>query len=290
VARSEDLLAQEKSLSLHQFTTQNADSAEKIIIEPSTDVATDALQESLYDQILAEINHPGRQTQFQPTANKSQLLQKCLHYYPKAKINGDTLIIPYPPQKVMGFKEIKYFIPQAYFDTDNKIFSLQPQIRLDLNPDKSTLKINNSYLLSFYRHPGIKSNSLQQSRQALQYIFNLLLPYTNKSGQRGDYSNRAIVHYKGYKKHEIKLDSEKKFFAFWESLCGQGSLYFYPSKIDDLDNRIVIQGLLYVMKDDVLNAYHFGEITIAFSKQNSNDMYDLQLDFYPFIINKQINN
>jgi hypothetical protein len=272
----------------YQFSVQRADSSAQIIIEPSDFISTDVLQESLYVQLLMEINNPRQEITTALPQNKFQLLQRGLQYYPKAVFRGDTLIIPYPAQKVERFKEIRYFIPIEYFAEKGKIASLQPEIKLYLDPDKSTLMINNSYRLSYYRSPGIKNKSLQQSKKVLQYIFNLLLPYTNKIKKMTGYENKAVVHYKGYKEHTIQLGSKDKFYAFWESLCGQGSLYFFPSKIDDLEKQIIVYGLLYVMKDDILNAYHFGELTVAFSKQQKRERVELQLDFYPFIMNKQI--
>jgi len=272
----------------YQFSVQRADSSAKIIIEPSESISTDVLQESLYVQLLMEINNPSREITAAFPQNKFQLLQRGLQYYPKAVLRGDTIIIPYPARKIKKFKEIKYFIPTEYFTEHSEIASFQPEIQLFLNPEKSTLIINNSYLLSYYRSPGINNKSLQQSIKVLQYIFNLLLPYTNNIRKIRGYDTKAVVYYKGYTEHTIKLDSEKKFYAFWESLCGQGSLYFFPSKIDDLEKRIIVYGLLYVIKDNILNAYHFGELTVAFSKQHKRERVELQLDFYPFVMNKQI--
>jgi hypothetical protein len=290
LAQPEYNILSENSPVLFQSGVLPADSSVKIIIEPSDLIATDVLQESLYVQILAEIKNPTRGIYTAPPENKFQLLQRCLDYYPKAVLQGDTLIIPYPPHKVERFKEVRYFIPINYFNTNSKIHSLQPQIQLHLNPDKSTLMINNSYLLSFYRSPRIKNKSLHQCKKVLQYIFNLLIPYMNKNELGTEFNNRAVVHYKGYTEHEINLESEKKFYAFWESLCGQGSLYFFPSKVDDLEKRIIVHGLLYVMKDDILDAYHFGDLTVIYSEQDKGARYELQLDFYPFIINSQMNN
>jgi hypothetical protein len=290
LAQIEYCLLPENSPVLRQSGVLLADSSLNVIAKPSDVIATDVLQESLYGQILSEINNPNQRSHSKPPEHKYQLLEGCRQYYPNATLRSDTLIIPYPDQKVERFKEIKYFIPAKYFGDNDKPTSLQPKIQLHLNPDKSTLMINNSYLLSYYRSPGIKNNSLEQCTKVLQYIFNLLLPYTTINGTPAGYNYNAIVHYKGYKEHEIKLDSEGKFYAFWESLSGQGSLYFFPSKIDDLETRTSVYGLLYVMKDDIVNAYHFGELKVTFSKLNMAEMYELRLVFYPFVMNKQIGN
>ena len=278
------------SLVLGQAGILSADSSTKVINYPSDDVATDVLQETLYAQIVSEINNPQLKSSTKQSENKHQLLQRCQSYYPRSIIRSDTLIIPYPPQKVDRFKEVKYIIPEEYFKNNNDFISLQPHIQLYLNPDKSTIMMNNSFLLSFYRTPAIINSSLQQYKKVLQYVYNLLLPYTIINRTQVGNIHNAIIYYKGYKEHEIKLESERKFYAFWESLCGQGSLYFFPSKIDDLETNINVYGLLYVMKDDIVNAYHFGELKVTFSKKNLNEIDKLQLDFYPFIKNKQIGN
>ena len=263
------------------------DSTVKITSKPSDDIESDVLQENLYIQIMSEINNPHFSTDNEPAQNKYQLLENCQRYYSKAKLRSDTLVIPYPPQKLDRFKDIKYVIPKDYFKNKNTAY-LQPQIQLTLNQEKSTVMINKAYLLSYYRSPVIPGNSSQQYRSILQYIYNLLLPYTNVSAVLERYNKKSIVRYKGYKEHVIKLDSGAKFLAFWESLCAQGSLYYFPSKIDDFESTIHIYGLLYVMKDDILHAYHFGELKVTILKQQLAEKYTLELDFYPFVVNKQI--
>jgi len=289
-AQSEFCPAPDDSTILHQYAILTGDSTIKIIGKPGEEIASDVLQEKLYTQLLSEINNPRRRDHTILPENKYQLLQRCRQYYPKSIIRNDTLIIPYPPQKVDRFKEIKYFIPEGYFRNNNNFTSLQPQIQLHLNPEKSTLMINNSYLLSLYRSTDSHNNPLQHYKKVLQHVYNLLLPYTIIIRRQVKSNYNAFIHYKGYKEHNITLDSEEKFYAFWESLCGQGALYFFPSKIDDVETRIIVYGLLYVMRDDIINAYHFGELKVAFSKKNMDKIDELQLDFYPFVMNKQIGN
>jgi hypothetical protein len=287
IAQSNIDMLQGNWSALSQSAVMQVDSTVRITGRPSDDVKSDVLQENLYVQILSEINTAPFIRDIKLSENKYQLLKKCQQYYPKVTLHDDTLIIPYPPQKLDRFKEVKYLIPGSYFSTIKQT-PLQPQIQLTFNPDKSTLMINHSYLLSYYRTPGIGENSLERYKVILQYIYNLLLPYTSVSDALERYNNDAVVHYKGYTEHDIKLDSGEKYLAFWESLCAQGSLYFFPSRIDDLETSIHVYGLLYVMKDDIVNAYHFGELEVSVSKEQLTEKYAIELDFYPFVVNKQI--
>jgi hypothetical protein len=289
-AQTEYISLRDNSHVFSKTVVLQADSSVKRTSKPSHDFDIDELQERLYAQIISEINNPKSDILHLTIKDKNQLIEICQQYYPKAKLNGDTLIIPYPPQKVEKFKQIRYLIPPSYFEKNSTITSLQPQIELYLNPDKSTLLINNTYFISLYRSPRVDNSSIRQYKKILQYIFNLLLPYTYKMNTIGNSKNKTIVYYKGYKEHTIHLESAEKFYAFWESLCGQGALYFFPSKIDDIESSIIVHGLLYVMKDGSLNIYHFGELKVMFSKQYLNAGYEIQLNFYPFVIDKQIEN
>ena len=177
-AQTDDEPMQDIEPGIYHSAAVGADSTVKIISKPSDDFESDVLQENLYVQILSEINNAQFSTDNEPAQNKYQLLEKCRRYYPKAKLRSDTLIIPYPPQKLDRFKEIKYVIPEDYFKNKNTAY-LQPQIQLTLYQEKSTVMINKAYLLSYYRSPDIPGNSAQQYRSILQYIYNVVRPYTN---------------------------------------------------------------------------------------------------------------
>jgi len=285
LAQTENRSSPKGTQTLDQSLILREDSTSRIIINSPDYYTTDALQESLYVRIIKEMENSGQDISPPPPENNFQLLSRYLEYYPKATLRGDNLIIPYPPRKVETFKEIRYIIPNNYFTNANKPLPLQPDIRLQFNQGKSTLTINESYSLSFYRSPNLKNISLQQSKNALQNVFNLIIPVEKKYLQPVDQNVKTFIDYRGYKKHQIRLESDQQLSAFLECLCRQGSLYFFPSKIDDLEERIIIYGLLYVIKDDILELYHFGELTVNFSKTHLNRITNLKLIFYPFIRN-----
>jgi hypothetical protein len=195
------------------------------------------------------------------------------------------LTISYPEKKIKELKEIRYLIPRDYFNRKEKVSFLQPDIHLLYNQDKSTVTLNRSYTFSFYRIPGMQRNSLEQSRDAIQQIFNLIFPYPQIQDNPIYQEIKGIIYFKGYQVHEIKLDSAKQLFIFWECLRKDGSLYFYPSKIDDLDERLIIHGILYVIKDEIVNIYHFGELTISFRNSSQPIIAEFKLIFFPFIKN-----
>lgn len=285
LAQTENRSSPKGTQTLDQSLILREDSTSRIIINSPDYYTTDALQESLYVRIIEEMENSDQHFSPPPPQNNDQLLNMYLEYYPKATLRGDNLIIPYPPRKVETFKEIRYIIPNNYFTNANKPLPLQPDIRLKFNQGKSTLTINESYSLSFYRSPNLKNISLQQSKNALQNVFNLIIPVEKKYIQPVEQNIKTFIDYRGYKKHQIRLESDKQLSAFLECLCRQGSLYFFPSKIDDLEERIIIYGLLYVIKDDILGLYHFGELTVDFSKTYHNRITNIQLIFYPFIRN-----
>jgi hypothetical protein len=279
----------DKTPDLNMSEVLNADSTVKQISNPSHDITTDVLQEKLYIQIIAEINDPQSKFYHNPPTNRLQLLNIFRQYYPNVILINDTLVIPYPHPKVEKFREIKYIIPSDYF-LNHKFHPLQPQIQLKFNSDQSTLLINNSYYFSLYQAPVIHKSTIEQLQYVVKHIYNLFIPYERLNEELKKYGNKAIVHYKGYKEHKIILNTGPQLNAFWESIFTQGSLYFFPSKIDDLESKVIIYGLIYVMKDDIITAYHFGELRITFLKQNLDNIYELVLDFYPLVVNKQIGN
>jgi hypothetical protein len=263
-------------------TSLSVDSTRKILIESADIPNIDVLQESLYVLINEEIENPKQNYLYPFPQNEAQLLAQSQKYYPKAKLSDNTLVIPYPQHIVNSFNELRYNIPTNYF-TNNSL--LEPLISLDLNPEKSTLKINNSYIASYYRSPGIRSNSVKACQKALKIIYNLILPPPFKSRAMIKQKIMPVVYYKGYQAHEIKLSSDQKFAAFWRSLHEQGSVYFYPSKFDELEENVQIFGLLYIIKDNVIDIHHFGELTVQVSKNYQNTISEFRLVFYPFIKN-----
>jgi hypothetical protein len=285
LAQSANNFPSENSQRLQQTPGLMTDSSSRNLVEYYDSHDTDALQEDLYLRIIAKLREPYQKNTLRPPETSFQLLQNCLKYYSNATLDGNALTVSYPVQKIKEVKEIRYLIPRDYFNQKKKISFLQPDIHLLYNRDKSTVTLNRSYTFSFYRLPGLKSNSLEQSKGAIQQIFNLIFPYPQMQNHHFLRELKGIIYFKGYQVHEIKIDSAKQLFTFWEYLRKDGSLYFYPSKIDDLGEHLIIHGLLYVIKDKIVNIYHFGELTISFRKSSQPIISEFKLIFFPFIKN-----
>jgi hypothetical protein len=248
------------------------------------DYDTDVLQESLYVRIVKILtNKESIEPPFSPD-NIDELLTINQRYYPGANLSKDTLFIPYPARKVKELHRIEYTIPPDYFDKSKQSSFLKPNIKLSFNARKSTVTMNNSYPMSFYRSPQIAAHSPDRTREAIEYIFDIILPC---GFSQIDHLQQVsgIIYFRGYSSHEIELRNNQELFLFLECLRRDGSLYFYPSKIDDLEHNLMIFGLLYVMNVEFPKLYHFGELTVIFNKGNIFSPSELKLILYPFIKN-----
>ena len=259
-------------------------SVDVLIAQSSVDYDTDVLQESLYVHITRTLRNQNSISFPALPANKSELLEINKRYYPQAVLNNDTLLIPYPSRKVKELPELKYIIPRDFFNGSSEQVCLQPDISLTFNRSKSTITMNKSYPMTFYRSPKIRIQSLEQIKKALEYIFDMILPC---AFSQIDHKNqiKGIIHYKGYIPHDIDLENDEQFSIFLECLRREGSMYYYPSKVDNLEENLMIYGLLYVINDEFRQYYHFGELTIIFNKENFLSQSELKLILYPFIKN-----
>jgi len=285
LAQSANNFPLENSQRLQQTPGLMTDSSSRNLVEYYDSHDTDALQEDLYLRIIAKLREPYQKSTLRPPETSFQLLQNCLKYYSNATLDGKALTVPYPKQKIKEVKEIRYLIPRDYFKQKNNVAFLQPDIHLLYNQDKSTVTLNRSYTFSFYRMPGIMSNSLEPRKAAIQQIFNLIFPYPQIHNHDFFRELKGIIYFKGYQAHEININTANHLFTFWECLRQDGSLYFYPSKIDDLHERLIIHGLLYVIKNEIVNIYHFGELSISFRKSSQPIISEFKLIFFPFIKN-----
>ena len=96
---------------------------------------------------------------------------------------------------------------------------------------------------------------------------------------------KGMIKYKGYKIHDVDLQNSEQWLNLLEVLRQQGALYFYPSKIDDVEAHLMIYGLLYVIERGKASFYHFGELTVTFSKNNKLPENEFKLILYPYILN-----
>ena len=264
------------------------DSLEKNIIEYYDANNTDVLQEDLYQRLKKRItNHAVEEDH--PPKTKFQFFQNSLKYYPQAILNGDEIVIPYPLGKFKKLTGIRYYIPSGFFENPGTDTTLQPEIILDQDSDRSTLIFNKAYSLVYYRSPGIADDDLFRSIRAIQKTYNLLLP----GARMPDYNSILIkgnINYKGYQPHSIQINSLSQIMVFLDELAVEGSLYFYPSRIEIQEDRILIIGLLYVIKDDILNIYHFADTSIIFTNTITPEYSEFKIKFYPYIKNLHVTN
>ena len=246
---------------------------------------TDILQEELYQYLLEGIEQKQSNTIRSVISNRPQLLDTAKQYYPLAELEGDELIIPYLHQKVKELKEIRYRISDNSFGPGKKEFVLNPQLIISHNASGSTLLFNNAFPVSFYRSPRVARTSLEQITVVLQRIYKMFFPLTRDLIETNPMHITGYIHYRGYQVHENVFDSIEELSSLCWMLTKEGSVYFYPSKIDELEDTIMIYGLLYIMRDKKDMYYHFGEVSAIYGKANKPVLREFKLIFYPYIKN-----
>ena len=247
------------------------------------DTEINDLQEQFFVHIQNSLNQ-NLSLRFKRFENRDQFYEANKFYFREAELSGDSLIIPYPGHKVKELNRIVYLIPPAYFSKNkNQFKNLTPNINLKFDPEKSTITINNAYPLSYYKSPLLKSDSKAFVQQSLQYLYTMFLPVVHNYSYEYEARVMGQINYRGYKIHDFKIKSTDEWFQFLQILHGQGSLYFFPSRIDDLHEKLVVFGLLYVIKNKKSELYHFGELTLTFSKTSKSKDLEAKLVFYPFI-------
>jgi len=267
-----------------------SDSLENNSIEYYDDHDTDVLQEELYQRLKRKIDNHSPDKGNKAPKTQFQFLQNTIKYYPEAVLNGEILAIPYPQGKFPNLKEIRYHIPSDFFTNANPDLALQPEIVLDQGAERSTLTFNRAYTLIFYRAPETDDDALLESIHAIQKIYNLLLPDAQKPDSDKTLLIKGNLIYKGYQPHTIALTSLSQIRLFLDELLMEGSLYFYPSRIEIHKNNIMINGLLYIIKKDILNIYHFADTTVLFTNASTPEYSEFKIKFYPYIKNLHVTN
>jgi len=77
-------------------------------------------------------------------------------------------------------------------------------------------------------------------------------------------------------------------YNFFNVLRTEGSLYFYPSKIDYEQKNILIHGIMYILHENNFNYYHFCELKIIFLNKADPEMLELELELFPFVKNLDV--
>ncbi len=110
----------------------------------------------------------------------------------------------------------------------------------------------------------------------------MFLPEINSKADSNIPDISGSVNYRGYEKHQILLNNKQQWIQFLHSLRKEGAFYFYPSKLD-YRGQIIIHGLLYIVNENSLNFYHFGEIMTRFSESDDKSKMSIELSLYPFL-------
>ena len=181
-------------------------------------------------------------------------------------------------------RDIQYSIPKDYFDSKMRSDGLEPKISLKHNKSQGTVTINDTYAISFYRSIKISHNELIRIENAIKYIYKLIMPLAMFKSKE----IKGVIQYRGYKIHDIELTNSNHLRKFFDVLRQEGALYFYPSKIDDLEEGVIIHGLAYVLHGDDANYYHFCEFKFNFLNDTNPQSIALRITFYPFIKNNDM--
>jgi hypothetical protein len=234
------------------------------------------LQEDLFNRIKRSILEEPKNTKSLLT--KDKIFEKITQIYPNAIVNSDTVTIPHPKQGIKVMDGIEYLIQDTIFKP-----MVASRLKLNYNEENSTIILNNAYPISFYKSPQIENLPIDQLTIALESVYNLFIQFCHKNNVINFGQMTGEVQYRGYQKHNLDLKNIYEWNHFWNVLYNEGSVYFYPSRIDYLKNEINIQGLLYVIKDQNMNFYHFGELITHLPQERSELDVKLELNFYPFL-------
>lgn len=244
---------------------------------------TDKMQEYLYQRIASQVDKPELAESSINIPGKSQLLDHIRQYYPECTIQGDIIRIPYPQLSTTMLKEIRYKITRPIFASGFDPAKINSIVALEYNKDDGIVTLNKTCKISFYNSPKRDSDNIDRSEFALQKLYNMLLLFPKLNGE-GYYSElKGEVLYRGYKIYKLVLSTSQKWANFWAIVRNEGSMYFYPSRIDYLTDELVVEGLLYVIRDNNLDLYHFAELKAFFPEQENDVAMVLELNFYPFI-------
>lgn len=244
---------------------------------------SDLLQRNLYQRIISALNKNESLESSMRFKSKLELLKYLKEYYPETIEQGDIFVVPYPQTLKQEIKEIRFKIKENTKQPGYNSINIDPILNFEFKQDKSILIFNKSCNISYYSPPYKKIRNLERTEQLLKKIFNmfLLFPFTTHLESYKDLTGE--VYFRGYDVYKIELTINQQWSNFWQVLRNEGSIYFYPTKIDDFENEIVIGGFIYIIKDKRMDSYHFGELTIHVSDNMNDISLVMKLNFYPFI-------
>jgi len=238
---------------------------------------TDELQENLFRDLetVFRENNQNKQNKF---LSLKERIKYITENYPKSHIKEDTLKINYPNLGLKTLSEMNYILAQ-----DNAGPKFSSIIQIKMNEAGSALLLNGRYPLSFYQAPGLNKDYKPIVKTAVEHLFNQFICMSFAAKEAYPWEISGTVKYRGYLYHNLSVPATAKWAALWQELKQEGALYFYPSSIDILENEIVVHGLIYILKDEQMNFYHFGEVAARFSDFQNLSRINIELNFYPFL-------
>lgn len=208
--------------------------------------------------------------------NRAQFISLIKSNYPQSIIHSDTLLIPMPKRFNGNSSSIPYLIQKRLGRG-----TILPLLSITEDKAAGTIRINNSSNISFYKAPSIHSRTMDKVKDALQKTFIFARFYSLASVFNSDEPIAGDFNYEGYKKELLKFNNNQQSKKLFCALQKEGSIYFFPSHVDMLDNEIIVKGLIYIIKDENLNYYHFGELETRFSGKAKGLKF--RLTFYPYL-------
>jgi hypothetical protein len=244
---------------------------------------SDILQENLYHRIISRLNNTDSAISLISLESRLELLNYLKENYPEGNEQRDLFVIPYPQSLQHIINEIRYKIQVHQPGLGSNPINVDPIIQLEFKQDRGILILNNTCNISYYSPHDHNNSDLHNSEQVLKKIFNMFILIPFIADKEFNKNLKGQVYYRGYKVHTINLISDHQWSNFWQVLRMEGSLYFYPTKIDDLGNEMIIGGLIYIHRNKRMDFYHFGELTINIPMDKNGMELSMKLDFYPYI-------
>jgi hypothetical protein len=203
-------------------------------------------------------------------------------YYPNVDIMADTIFIPYPDLGMKIIDKIKYSIPNNYFSDLPGKADIEAILKADFYKEKGILNLEKKYPVSIYLASGQEDSTINLAITRLQQIYTSFLMGSSPGTVSVDDRIEGSVKYRGYEAHDIKLNDFKEWNVLWNFLRKEGSIYYFPSRINVTNEGMTIRGLIYIFENVDLHFYHFGELILKYGSGKNTDT-NATLVLYPFL-------
>ena len=104
-----------------------------------------------------------------------------------------------------------------------------------------------------------------------------------------DFSATVKIH--GFDKADFVFASPQQFVAFYRYLGRMSTVYYFPSRITQKDNRLILNGIIYLYPDGgQSNFYNFAEVRSEFLDSADEKIQSLSLEIFTFIRDDNVAN